>query len=530
MKKVEKKKKYPKKLSPEIMTALIENQDIDLSGASESQVDNFKKALKGDDTTPAYMIKFVTKYNPKAAGNMHDIKAKKIEGRSFVITSAQNNTNVHTKFFESLNQFCDHNNSEMIIGKFVYNKNGFQNGQTDDKDIYYDDNLAPYLVDELTQLTDDLFFCANLNILPTAKMPLNGFESLQGNNSIIVPTSKIALQSVATMKNDIVKMMYGTGTVTLKNYIQKKAGQVAESAHSYGACIVTIDDQGVWFVRHVETDHTGVFQDLTTVYSPNSVTPDCYIKGVTFGDFHSEKMDYSELGICRNIVQELKPDHAFAHDLFDMSTRNHHNKQSGHFLHKMHEMGFSVRNDLEVTVGVLNYFSDLDVQLNIVESNHDQALQKWVDDPTYSYKTDPQNAEVFLELQLAMYKNVLNKDFILLEHALKAVEGLEVDHSMLNFLKVDESFLVAGIECAVHGHIGMNGSRGNPRQFQKLNKKMNTGHTHQCSIYGNVYTSGVTGNLDMGYNQGAGSWTHSHTIIYPNGFRAIITTKNGRYC
>lgn len=523
-----------KRLSTDTMTSIIEDTgqviEYNEDQASDKQLKHFNKAMKGDDTAPAYMVKFVTKYNPKSAGNMHDLKAEKITGKTFVITSAQNNTNVHEKFLESIKQFCKFNDAELLIGKFVYNKNGFQNGQTEDEDIYYDTPLANYLIDDLTQLADDLFFTANLNILPTAKMPLNGFESLQGNASIIAPTSKIALQSVATMKNDVVKMMYGTGTVTLKNYIQKKAGQVAESAHSYGACIVTIDDDGIWFVRHIETDHTGIFQDLTTVYSPDTVTPNINIAGVTFGDFHSEKMDYPELAICKKIVQDMKPPHAFVHDLFDMSTRNHHNKQSGHFLHKMHEMGFSVRNDLEVTARVLNYFSDLDVQLNIVESNHDQALQKWIDDPVYNYKTDPQNAEIFLELQLAMYQNVLNNDFILLEHALKNTKDLEMDHSMLNFLMVDESFKVAGIECAVHGHIGMNGSRGNPRQFQKLNKPMNTGHTHQCSIYGNVYTSGVTGSLDMGYNQGAGSWTHSHTLIYSNGFRTIITTKNGRYC
>jgi len=522
-----------KKLTNEIMLSLIEDTDnvieYDDNQASEKQIKNFRKAVEGDDTAPAYMVKFVTKLNPKATGNMHDLQPNKHKGKSFVITSAQNNTNVHDKFLKSLKIYCEYNGAEMLVGKFVYNKNGFQNGQVEDEDIYYDEELNDYIVEDLTQLADDLFFCANLNILPTAKMPLNGFESLQGSSSIIAPTSKIALQSVATMKNDIVKMMYGTGTVTLKNYIQKKAGQVAESAHSYGACIVTIEEDGTWFVRHVETDHTGVFQDLTTVYSPDSATPNIDIAGITFGDFHSEKMDYRQLDLCTYMVEELRPKHAFIHDIFDMSSRNHHNKQSGHFLHKMQELDMTVEKDLQTTAKVLNHFQGLDVQLNIVESNHDQALEKWIDDPSYQYRTDPQNAEIFLKLQLAKYQNVNNDSFNLLEWALYDTGLLKTDLDIL-FLKVDESFLVVSIECAIHGHIGMNGSRGNPRQFQKLNKKMNTGHTHQCSIYGNVYTAGVTGSLDMGYNQGAGSWTHSHILIYPNGFRTIITTKNGRYC
>ena len=524
-----------KKLTKELMTDIYNNidhiDDLDYSEAvSKTQLENFISAIKGDDTAPAYMVKFVAKNNPLSGGTMHDLQANKINGRKFVITSAQNNTDVHTKFLKSIKQYCKYNDAELLIGSFIYNKNGFQNGQADDDEIYFDTALTPFIKDELTELTPDLFFAGNLNILPTAKMPLNGFESLKAGSSIIAPTSKLALQSVASMKNDPVKMMYGTGTVTLKNYIQKKAGQVAESAHSYGAVVVDIYEDGTWFVRQIETDHTGIFQDLTTVYYPDKVTPNIDIASVTFGDFHSEKMDYNELGICVNIVQDLKPKDAFIHDLFDMTTRNHHNKQSGHFLHKMQEMEFTVQGDLDCTADVLNHFQDLDIQLNIVESNHDQALEKWIDDPTYNYRNDPVNAEIFLQLQLEKYQNSTNNDFILLEWALNNTNDLSVPIGMLNFMQVDDSFVVAGIENAVHGHIGMNGSRGNPRQFQKLNKKMNTGHTHQCSIYGNVYTAGVTGSLEMGYNQGAGSWTHSHILTYANGFRTIVTTKNGRYC
>ena len=58
---------------------------------------------------------------------------------------------------------------------------------------------------------------------------------------------------------------------------------------------------------------------------------------------------------------------------------------------------------------------------------------------------------------------------------------------------------------------------------------MNTGHTHTPSIYGGVYTAGVAGSLDMGYNVGASSWTQTHLITYANGQRTLIDFKNGKF-
>jgi len=58
---------------------------------------------------------------------------------------------------------------------------------------------------------------------------------------------------------------------------------------------------------------------------------------------------------------------------------------------------------------------------------------------------------------------------------------------------------------------------------------VNTGHTHSTGIIDGVYTAGVHGKLDMDYNKGPSSWSHSHVITYPNGKRAIITIKDGKW-
>jgi len=166
----------------------------------------------------------------------------------------------------------------------------------------------------------------------------------------------------------------------------------------------------------------------------------------------------------------------------------------------------------------------------IVESNHDLALDLWLDCNIYDYRKDSINSLTYLDLQLTKYQEIgkANEEFNLLEYALKEwVEFPVPDH--WRFLGVDESLEIVGIEFGMHGHVGANGSRGSPKQFRKLAVKATTGHTHTVSIHGGVYTAGVTGSMDMGYNIGFSSWSHSHILTYPNGMRTALTVVDGKY-
>ena len=467
-------------------------------------------------------------HKPLTAGAMAVKNPDKLAGTSFIFTSAQNNTDVHKPFLAALNCYAAENDSQLLIGQFVYNKNGFQNGVMDADDIYYDKVLQPYFSCDQLEIANGLVWCGELNILPTAKNPLNGFETYTGVNSSIVPHAKIALESIATPKNESCKFMYATGAVTMHNYIQKKAGQVAQHAHCYGALVVEIDDNGVWFARQIQTDDSGSFQDLDKIYNPDgSILPANPI-AINWGDIHAEKSDHDVLDCCHEILDDLKPENQLFHDSFDMTARNHHNRKSGHFLAAMHfKCEESVEDDIKMAASVLGDFHRNFVQSHVIESNHDLALEAWLNDNNYDFRTDPVNSLAYLGLQSAIYKNISEEGEMLniLEYALTDFIGDETLKAF-NFLSVDDSLIIAGVEGGMHGHIGANGSRGNPNQFQKLNRPINTGHTHSCSIKGSVYTAGVTGSLDMGYNKGASSWSHSHIITYPSGFRTIVTLKN----
>ena len=149
-----------------------------------------------------------------------------------------------------------------------------------------------------------------------------------------------------------------------------------------------------------------------------------------------------------------------------------------------------------------------------------------------NYKTDPVNAHYFLKNQLRIYDSIKDRerDFHLVEHALTELGCPD----NVKFLREDESFIICpdnegGIECGMHGHLGPGGTRGSANSLKKMGRKANIGHSHSTGIYDGLFQAGTSSNLDLGYNSGPGSWTHSHILTYPNGQRTIITLWKGRW-
>ena len=100
---------------------------------------------------------------------------------------------------------------------------------------------------------------------------------------------------------------------------------------------------------------------------------------MVLGDIHAEKLDPVFWGQTLDFIDQHKPQKVVLHDILDFSSRNHHRRDSGHFLAS--QIGRTVEDDL-ITV------SDTLVQLrNVVEngdlivvySNHDDALIRWLD-------------------------------------------------------------------------------------------------------------------------------------------------------
>lgn len=520
--------------------SMIETQGVsvidvaDVMGCNETTIRKFmnKRSYK------EFWDDYDEDSKPIASGQISppERKRKKIDGKKFIFLAAQNNTHVHRDFMKSIENFAKHNDAQIIVSTFTYNKHGFQNQVKSDDDLWFDPAIKQYIVNEPIEICEDLVFCGELNILPTAVDPLSGLHSYTGGASGIVPHAKMQLESIPNHKSSDVKIMYTTGAVTQRNYIQKKAGQKAEFHHIYGAVYVEIDEEGDWFARQLSADSdTGCFYDLNRYYTPKEITDCAYVEAINWGDLHSEKKDHAVYEACfsgeTTILDKLKPKYQFVHDVLDFTSRNHHNIGDPYFRFEKHIRGEdSVKGNIFDVIGTISSMTRDFSEIIIVESNHDLALEKWL--KTADYKIDPENAIFFLECQLKKYKAIERgeDDFSIFEWAVKR-NAEHLQH--VRFLKTDESFRICdrdgeGIECGQHGHNGANGSRGGVGVFRRMGSRYNVGHCHSATIKDGVYYAGVMGKLSMGYNVGGGSWSHSLIVTYPNGKRTIITMKKSK--
>lgn len=513
---------------------------------TESGIRNF---LKKENTSekPKKKTSSTKADLPIAAGviSAPDTRRERLVGTRFVFTAAQNNTLVHEDFLASLFTFCQHNDADLVVSRFTYNKSGFQNSTKDseNKELWYDERLKEFICDRPVEIADDLVFCGELDILPTAGQPLSGFENYTQGNSGIIPHAKVNLVSLPRLKGENPRFLYTTGAVTLRNYIQRKAGQKADFHHVFGALYVEIDQEGRWFARQLIANNSGEFYDLSTKYTPNGVQLNQEVMAVNYGDIHIEKIDPDVVNATwdneDSLSATLRPTYQFIHDLTDFTARNHHNIRDPYFLAEQYWNGQGdVEDGLRRSAEFLEKISNTGIVV-VVESNHDQAYQRWLQEA--DIRPDPANAEFFHRSNARVHKAIRenDKDFSVYEWALQEKSDLV----NVIFLREDDSFvicndaekedelgkIVGGIECGMHGHRGPNGARGNARQFKQIGRKCNLGHSHNAAIIDGVYVAGVSGKLDMDYNKGPSSWSHSHILTYPNGKRAIITIKDGKW-
>lgn len=476
---------------------------------------------------------------PLIGGRLKSMDAyrPRLEGQRFVFTTAQNNTEVHPEFWKTLQTFCQHNDAQLGVAKTSYNKGGWakhggisKNKSTglEDEGLWYDPKIVPFEIYQQVKIADDLVFCGELDILPTAIYPLNGLDNYTGHHSAIVPHVKMQMQSFATMKHEAAKLLYTTGACTLRNYIQRRSGQIAEYNHVYGAVYVEVDNDGDWFVRQLNADDEGIVFDLDTAYGPGWVSPakEFGKPAITLGDIHVEKLDGVAWQGAREMLIHLDPSHVFIEDLIDFEPRNHHNKKDPHFLAYQDKYGLSVRGGMLMGWEFINALGEQfpEAQIVSVRSNHDQAILRWLKDTPELGDT---NTEYWHWLNYNAFKQI--REHGVFDAFRFAMDDIGPSKENVKYLREDESYVLRGIEQGMHGHLGPNGSRGNPKAYRQIGRRANTGHTHSAGIIDGIYTAGVLATLDMGYNVGPSSWSQSSIITYPNGKRAIITQRGNKW-
>jgi hypothetical protein len=465
--------------------------------------------------------------------------------RHFLITSAQDKTEIHVDFWNNLKAYAEYLGAEILVGGFTYSKKLFSENDPTvrSEEVWFDHRIDEYVTHEKIALGDHLLFCAEMNTLPTAVQPLSGLEVYTGPKWGIFPHAKVQLRSIATMKHEMAKQIMTTGAVTLPNYIRKKAGVKAEFFHAIGAVVVSIAPDGAFWCRHVQANNLtdGSFYDLDRFVTKGKITTGHRPEAVVHGDIHREKLDpvvaMASWGFNMennsvnpeypSLTAILNPKRRVFHDLTDFSARNHHNIKDHHFRLKAHFHGRNeVKQDILDSGRFLSAISAPHITDAVIQSNHDNALLKWV--KTADAKFDPVNYEFWLECELHCVRALKEgREPFLYQDVMMQHFGDQMSNTL--FVQEDAGYSICGIELGIHGHHGANGGKGSPAAFAKMGPKSITAHTHGPSITDGHMCVGVSGDLDMGYNVGLSSWSHTDALVYANGKRTLITLMHGRW-
>lgn len=471
-----------------------------------------------------------------AHGEVQATAARRLETggkiRRYLLTSAQSNTGIHAGFWGNLRALADHYSAEIMVARIRYNHSEAQVAQEKvnraaETELWYAPEVEPYLADERVEICPGLIWAGDMNILPTAVTPLSGLDSFTGTASCVFPHPQIALKSIATAPGTEAKFNYTTGAVTLKNYIKRKAGLKAEFHHAFGALLVEVTAQGIWFARQINATDTGQIYDLDLRVDDGKVTTGHRLEVFTPGDIHGVKLDP---GVAQTVwgdggmVDALRPRHQVLNDVLDFGPRSHHNTFFD-LVAALYDKADSVEDEIHETAATLNRMTRPWAKTYVVKSNHDEHLDRWVE--TADFRRDPINAAFFLTAAAAKVAAIQRKDTSF-DLAAWAFERAGLDPS-IRFLSRHERLEIAGVRHDQHGDLGPNGARGTAANIARTGEKANIGHSHSAAICHGCYQAGLFASLEMGYNRGPSSWSHSAILTYGNGKRAIATLRAGEW-
>lgn len=484
-----------------------------------------------------------------------------LDSKIFVITSAQNATPIHEAFWASLLQYCEFRDAELMVIPIRY-KNATSrwtesqrnaewwldrpaipwdplNFPDETEEAYYA-RVYPnrkYLWNVRKDLNKNMTVLGDIKIQPTAVSPLTGFEGITHGESGIFGHTKLQLKVVATPQGKYPKILTTTGACTVKNYTDTRAGKLGEFHHTLAAVVVEVDGPR-FHLRQINAKSDGTFYDLDYLYDGTKRKPVQYsgIPAIVMGDTHVEGIDPAvERATFQDMIPFFRPQRLFFHDLEDGGSVNHWACKNPFVTGARH---FAKQASAEEEFySALKFVTDRTpadgTQSFIVASNHNDWIHRWVLDR--DWKTlSPKDRGFYLRVASELYEQskLLTGDgaerlnaFIML-----AKRHFETgEHGNVKVLDYEESCVVEGIECGMHGHYGPNGSRGSARSMRRIGVKSIIGHSHTPAIEEGCYQVGTSTHLSRGYTHGPSSWLNTHCLIYPNGKRTLINVIDGKW-
>ena len=435
----------------------------------------------------------------------------------FVITTAVMGKEINEPFVNSIRNYAKRNNALLLVlpcedvasrGKKASSielSSELNDFKVVFKDTYINKNLCLSAIKVSAKQINSL---TGLDRLVTSR-----------NASIIMASPKVFLKYVPNMHYDIPHAIMSTGAITNNNYdtekyMSKKVSVLAENDHTFGAVLVEVEDEDIFHFRHVQASPYNSLTDMGVDYLPDGSVKNMKSTVMVVGDSHVGYHDEDLYWTTLKTAREIGVSSVVLHDIFNGTSITHHDKGKGITRAiKAEENKLSLDLELKAVKNYLNNIENHDMDIYIVESNHDQHLNRYLEEGRYV--SDPINYKTSLKLALAVFekKNPL-------QHAIEDLLDFRSDR--IHWLKEDESFNVYGVELGVHGSKGANGSRGSLQAFERGLGNCVTAHSHTACIIRNAFSVGTMSKMDMDYNKGLSNWTRTCCLVYNNGTKQLI--------
>jgi len=445
----------------------------------------------------------------------NDLEQRMIEmGNKYVITAAQANAPVNEEFYRSLLTYCEVNEAKLMVIPL-------QGRHISEEDI--NPVLEQYVIGRGDHSLGKNIKVSDWVIKPQQMLPLTGLGRFTASDvSSIFGSPKQHLQVVPNSNESLPKVLMSTGVVTKPNYNDKfRIGQIAKKDHTYGAITVEVEKGGGYHFRQLNSLVNGKFFDLGVLYDGETYSSD-FPEALVLGDVHALDQDPRVFKANLRMIEDLRPDRIFLHDLFDGYSINHWNQGKIVELHKDWEKsGLNLEYELSKTGETLMKYAEVtpDTEVVVVASNHDERLHRYLQEGRFI--DEPQNVKIGSELLTSYLEG---------ENPLEA--GLRMYYDLpdnITFLGRDDDYKVRGFQLGAHGDKGSNGSRGSPRGMELAYGKSISAHSHTPMILRNTYKVGTSTPLRLRYTQGASSWMNSNALLYSNGKVQIVNVMRGKY-
>lgn len=434
--------------------------------------------------------------------------------KKYLITGAQYMAPANRKFMDTLDKYAKVNDAEILILPVYYKK-------TDEPILH--ERFAEYKVIDSDYSLNSNVQIKKFDVRPQSINPETGLGRFARSDKTTIFASP--KQRIKVLPNDkyLPKVLMTTGFATKPTYSSGFViSQKAKHDHKYGAVVLEIEDNNIFHYRHIDSQVNGKFCDLNKLYDGKK-TPKTIRPTIVFGDTHAAHLDKKVFKANIKALGEFKPRNLVLHDVFDGASINHWSEKKQYDkVREYDHIKLSLEREAKLTLKVINdYASALpkDAKLYIVKSNHDERIDRWLNEGRYL--NEPQNNVLGHELYVAKYKG-----HDVLQYLLESVGDID---KKVHFIPRDKGLKIHGFQVGYHGDERFNGGRGGIGSIENAYGKSVVGHMHTPQIMRDTYVVGTNSILDVSYNTGHSAWMHTNAVVNPLGKAQLYNVIKGRY-